>query len=243
MSLTKKIRGAAAKAFGKTVTVAGIVQLSPRVVRLQLHGEALRGLDCPPGAKIKLHIGEGQLRSYTPASFDPTAGRMDIVFHVHGDSPASDWVTGLHADDDVNFMGPASSVKGPTEAIPWAVFYGDETTIGLAEAIADALPDSTPLLGAIEVDAAERDATAHLKLDAATRGEIYGQALVQHLAQLQLPDGAGTIWLSGEAGSVLALRQALLDRGVAREQLCIKPYWSLKGKAHRKELEQTVFAQ
>jgi len=180
------------------------------------------------------------MRSYTPARVDSVAGTMDVVVHCHGDSAASRWAAALQPGDAATFMGPGSSVAAPPDVLPWAGFFGDETTIGLAEAILSAIPESTPIIGAVETLAEDMAAVSGLRIEAVERASRHGDALVAHLADLELPSGAGVIWLSGEASGVLALRAALLDRGMGREQLCIKPYWSLRGKAHRKELERTV---
>lgn len=238
--MSTTLRGAAARTFGKSVRVTELQRMSPRVLRVRLEGSAVEGIDFQPGMKIKLHVGGGQMRSYTPAALDSAAGTMDVVVHCHGDSAASRWVSAVRPGDDASFMGPGASVAAPPDGLPWAGFFGDETTIGLAEALTRAIPASTPVLGAIEVQADDMAAVTGLRLDAVQRGERHGDALVAHLADLELPSGDGKIWLSGEASAVLALRQALLERGVGREQLCIKPYWSVRGKAHRKELERTV---
>ena len=121
-----------------------------------------------------------------------------------------------------------------------AAFYGEETTIGLAEFILDGLPAGTPTYGAIETHVADIAAVDGLSLDAVARTDLHGEALVAHLGRTELPATKGVVWLSGEAGSVLVLRAALLERGLERGQLRIKPYWSLQGKAHRKRLERTA---
>ena len=190
--------------------------------------------------KIKLHVGGGEMRSYTPAAVDSAAGTMEVVVHCHGDSPASRWASALRAGDAASFMGPGASVAAPPSVLPWAGFFGDETTIGLVEALSREIPASTPIVGAIEAHAEDIASVAGLRVGAVERASRHGDALVAYLADLELPPGSGVIWLSGEASGVLALRQALLARGATREQLCIKPYWSLRGKAHRKELERTV---
>lgn len=234
------IKGALVRGFGRSGTIEELAWLSPRVLRIGIRGADLTGVAFRVGDKVKIHVGEG-LRSYTPSSWDTETGTVEFVVHVHGDSAASRWARDLAAGDTVRLMGPARSVDGVVDAAPpWAAFYGDETTIGLVEAIAEALPAGTPLLGAVEVHGGDLAATGHLPIDGVTRNGTHGPALVQHLAQAPLPDGEGIVWLSGEAGSVLALRKALLDRGLERRQLRIKPYWSRKGKAHRKQLERTV---
>lgn len=243
MSLSKAIRGAAARTLGKSGRVTQLQWVSERVLRVGIEGRAFGGRGFEPGVKIKIHVGDGQLRSYTPAAVDAAAGSMDLVVHVHGESAAGAWARALKVGDDVHFVGPASSMPGPDGPVPWAAFYGDETALGLAEAILAALEPDTPVLGAIEAAPEDCAAIEALPLDAVIRGDSHGDALVAHLADATLPQGPGVVWLSGEASSVLALRQALLDRGLVRKQLRIKPYWSLRGKAHRKELERTVLRE
>jgi NADPH-dependent ferric siderophore reductase len=240
VSFVERIRGAAARTLGRAARVLEIRSISPHVVRLRVQGAAVRRLVFAPGDKIKLHVGDGQLRSFTPTAVDPSAGVFEIVVHVHGDSPTARWLAARQADDEVRFLGPASSVQGPRAPLPWAAFYGDETTIGLAEALAAALADGTPWLGAIETRPEDAIAVAHLSLRSVVRTESHGPGLVAHLQGATLPPGPGVVWLSGEASSVLALRESALARGIPRDRLCIKPYWSLAGTAHRKRLERTT---
>ena len=182
MSLSQTLRGAAARALGKSAVVSSVRQLSPSIVRVQLHGSRLQGTQVPVGAKIKLHVGGGQMRSYTPAAVDASRGTMDLVVHAHSDSAASQWARTLREGDEVAFIGPASSVAGPDGPLPWAAFYGDETTIGLAERIFEEIGDGTPRLGAIETAAADLPAVESLPLQGLARGEASGDAFGSSVA-------------------------------------------------------------
>ena len=51
------------------------------------------------------------------------------------------------------------------------------------------------------------------------------QLLVPALEQLELPDGRGHAYLTGELRVVAAMRKALEARGLTAEQLSPKPYW------------------
>ncbi|MBV1862757.1 MAG: siderophore-interacting protein [Nannocystaceae bacterium] len=241
MALSKQIQSFGVRALGHEAQVTDVHWLSPSVVRVGLHATRCIGVAFAPGCKIKVHVGEGEMRSYTPARVDASVGEMDLVVFVQGGSAASRWVNGLQPGHTVHFLGPASSVPAPLGDEPWAAFYGDETAIGLAEAILAALQRGTPTLGAIETDADEAAAAEHLRLLPVSRGTPAGAGLVQHARTVEVPLGPGVVWLSGEATSVLALREVWLERGVPRDRLRIKPYWSLRGKAHRKALERTVF--
>lgn len=202
-----------------------------------------------PGDKIKLHVGGGTMRSYTPARVDRAAGWMDIVVHVHGNGPASAWAEALRGGERITFLGPARSMPSQIDGhAPWALMLGDETTVGLARALVDACPTSTQILGAIELAPEDRPAVDALGLPlvALPRGgdahDHHGEALREWLARTWVPPGDGVAWLSGEAGVVVELRAALLERGLSREQIRVKPYWSVRGSAHRKKLERSLVA-
>lgn len=166
---------------------------------------------------------------------------MDVVVHLHGKGPASTWVSELRGGERVSFFGPARSMPSAIDDdAPWAMFLGDETAMGLAVALTGACAPGTELFGAIELhtdDVASVDALG-LPLRAVPRADAHGAALVEWLAQTWVPPGDGVVWLSGEASMVLELRTALLERGLSRHQLRIKPYWSVRGPAHRKQLER-----
>lgn len=230
----------ATRMFTKEGRVTEAVWLTPEVLQIQLTGADLRGLDWSAGDIIKVQVADGAIRSYTPSRVDTAAGTMEMVVHVHDQSPGSQWGRALTRGDSVHFFGPSRSMVGPKGSTPWAAFYGDETAAGLAQAVVDALPGGTPVWGALELDAANAGLSAALSLPLAEveRGVEHGDALVAQLEGVDIPRGDGTVWLSGEAGSVLSLRTALLARGLRRSQLRIKPYWSTRGKAHRKQLER-----
>ncbi len=236
----QKVMSGAVRAMGSRVQVDDVLALSPQLLLLRLRGSVLHRLEWTPGDKIKLHVGDGAMRSYTPARVDPEQGTMEIAVHLHGSGLASAWAESLRSGDTVSFMGPARSMPPLREAAPWAVFLGDETAIGLACALVDAHGATTEILGAVELDVLDVPAVQALglSLDAVPRQGEHGRALIDWLAHTALPPGPGVAWLSGEANAVLALRIALLERGLDRSQLCIKPYWSRHGKADRKKLER-----
>lgn len=229
------------KMLSAPALVLQIDDLSPRIRCIRLKGEAIEGIAWRPGDKIKLAAGP-RLRSYTPARVDPRAGWMDVVFFLHGNGAASDWASSVSVGDTAGFLGPARSMPTLDCTPDWAIFLGDETTIGLAVACLEALPSSVSVSGAIELAAADAGAlqALGLPLQPAIREAEHGDALLSWLSEWSPPAGEGVIWLSGEAGSVMALRAAFLARGVARSALKIKPYWSTKGHAHRKALQRRL---
>lgn len=223
---------------GTPATVVGRRALSPRVLCLTLQGPG-GDLGFHPGCKIKLGVPGVFLKSYTPAAHDPDSGRFEVVFHLHGLGEASRWAASATAGDEVVFLGPAPSMKRRAD-VQWARFFGDETTLGLARALLDALPDEVEVAGAIEALAEDVGSVGAygLPLDAVARAEGPGRALVAHVEAMPLPDGPGVVWVSGHAGTVLEVRNLLRARGVDPASILVKPYWSDKGHAHRKALEK-----
>ena len=218
-------------------TVSVVQDFSPRVRCIRLQGPELAGIEWSAGQKVKVRA-NGVLRSYTPARVDAEQGWMDIVFFLHGNGPLSQWAAKASVGDEVHVKGPSQSMPGPEETPDWAMFLGDETTIGLAKAMIDALPDSVTAMGAVELDATDANAldAFELPLNPAIRKGQHGDPLVQWLEQANIPDGKGVIWLSGEAITVTALRRALKKRAAIQAQIRVKAYWSVKGHAHRKAL-------
>lgn len=235
------LKSAIQKMLSSPATVTEVEDLSPRIRRIRLSGPSITGIRWHPGDKIKLAAGP-KMRSYTPARVDADAGWMDVVFFLHGGGAASAWASAAEVGSTVSFIGPARSMTVPGDAPDWAIFLGDETTIGLAAACLEVLPQSASVLGAIEVSADDAGALSAfgLPLSPAIRAEKHGEALLAWLAQTTLPPGQGVVWLSGEADSVMALKSALLERGVERSALKIKPYWSTRGHAHRKALQKRL---
>ena len=79
-----------------------------------------------------------------------------------------------------------------------------------------------------------------LSLGVVRRKAQHGVPLLDWLAGTELIEGKGVVWLSGEAVSVRALKEVFVRRGLDRTQLKIKPYWSVKGHAHRKALQSQL---
>lgn len=216
----------------KAVTVCQVEDLSPRVRRIRFTGHRLKGIKWTPGDKIKLKV-RGKSRSYTPARIDAESGWMDVVFFLHGNGPASRWAADVSVGDAVKFDKPEKSISRTKKAPDWAMFMGDETTIGLATALLESLPKRTEILGAIELDPADARVLGALglPLSAAIRQDYYGDALVDWCSRTPLPEGKGVIWISGETVSVRALKRMLEDRVPSCVRIKTKGYWKAKKRA------------
>ena len=224
-----------------TAHVSEIETLSPKLRRIRISGRSLQMVSWHPGDKIKIMAGP-KLRSYTPARINTEEGWMDIIFFLHGNGHASDWAQHATVGIDAYFIGPVRSMPTFEKTPDWVVFLGDETTIGLAVGLLESLPPHVKIHGAIELAAADIPSLDQLALSLAPaiRTEYYGEALHNWLDDFSPPQGNGVVWLSGEVSSVRSLKGTLLNRGFSRTQLKIKPYWSVRGHAHRKALQRDL---
>jgi len=194
-----------------------------------------------PGQKVKLGLEEAR-RSYTPSLVEPDAQLMDIVFFLHGNGLFSRWAASVDVGDVVGVIGPVNSMPEKRTLPQWAFFMGDETTIGLAQALLNDLSDDISISGAIEVDMVDHMSVsaARLPLQSAIRNGEHGVALRRWLSRSELPEGPGIVWLSGDAGTVRDLKRDLLRMGLERSQIRLKPYWSVKGHGHRKVIQKEL---
>jgi NADPH-dependent ferric siderophore reductase len=116
----------------------------------------------------------------------------------------------------------------------WHLFAGDDSALPASLAMAASLPEPDRAIVILEVDGADdqqrTDATDGREpsvrwVHRAGGDPASGAHLVAALAAVPLPSGRGHAYLAGELGVVAAMRRALLERGMAAEQLSAKPYW------------------
>ncbi|TNE85701.1 MAG: siderophore-interacting protein [Deltaproteobacteria bacterium] len=213
--------------------------LSPHVVLLGLRAPGLVGRPFSPGDKVKLAAPGGPPKSYTPAYFDGETGRLDIAMHLHGNGPTARWAASARVGETVALVGPVRSLRETPPPADRALFYGDETALGLARALADHLPRGVLLDGVIELAEQDVDAADALGLDIGEARTEPGALALAHAREVPL-DGDVRVWLSGRAETVKALHTLFRERGLGRDQLVAKPYWSEQGTAERKAIAAAV---
>ncbi len=220
-----------------TGRVTRVEASSPTVKRITWVSDLDR--DWSPGDKIKILVdaSDGVMRSYTPSRADASTGEMELIAHIHGGGPGSSWADALEVGDQFSFKGPVRSFPVDLGAsASWAMFFGDETTLGLLQALKES-GVAARVLGAVEVEQGARGFGEVFDLDELSRQASRGDAIVAYAREVEIPDGDGVFWLSGEADSVVAIRKILIERGVERRRMHIKTYWSVRSKARRKQLD------
>lgn len=225
-----KIGQALIRLLMKRATVTATEPLAGPFRLITLEGPALEGVGWTPGQKIQIAMGSAfTARTYTPIEWNPVTGRACILGYVHGDGPGSAWVRGVAPGDVCDIFGPRSSLDASRMAGPLAVF-GDETSIGLAHALAYQ-DRSRSVTGVFEVGDAESSCLVaeQLGLDrVALFSRVAGDA---HLDEMEarldgLAASGASFVLTGKAGTIQRLRQGLKRLGVPGSRIAAKAYWA-----------------
>lgn len=210
-------------------------QITPRMRRVSLIGEALEGFAHRPGQSLVLGLPQpcGGLarRHYAIRRFDRDELRLDIDLVTHGVSPGVRWAQQAHIGDPVLAEGPRGRMAVNAYA-DWHLFAGDETALPAIAAMIEALPTSARAYALIEVAGPEEeqslDTNAELEVLWIHRQAQPGAAsaaLVEQAAAFQPPGGFGQVYLLGETATVRAQREALLARGVPKTRIAAEGYW------------------
>ena len=223
-----------------TARVARVRHLTPRMVRVTFTGEELSGFGWNgPAAHVKLTF-EAQMRTYTPRRFDAAARELDVEFVIHGEGPASRWAEQAAVGQSLTIAGPGRSYAVDPEA-DWYVLAGDDTAIPAICTILDVLPPSVKALALLEVvDAAEEHAletrSANTEIRWLRRGadpRKAGRELEAAVRRMELPPGAGRIYVACEADAMRRIRRHLItERAFPRERLVTRGYWRLGETDH-----------
>src|SRR5580698_7631228 len=194
------------------LTVVGARDVTPRMRRVSLIGDALTTFSHRPGQDLVLSLPGGPLgptrRHYTIRRFDRAELKLDIDFVLHGDSPATRWARGAKVGETLTAQGPrGSTVVHPSAA--WHLFTGDETALPGIAAMIESLPAGAKPHAFIEVagpddeqpivtDAALNLRWLHRDGPPAARSE----ALIEALSDFDLPPGDGQAYVIGETATV-----------------------------------------
>ncbi|MCA1674788.1 MAG: siderophore-interacting protein, partial [Actinobacteria bacterium] len=122
-------------------TVASVVSgrtLTPRMIRVRLAGDSLRGLGAVPGQTVKIYVpdlrtGDPVTRDYTVRDVDATDASLDIDFVLHGAGAAANWARRVQPGEALEFVGPSGRYR-PDPTVAWHLFAGDETALPAIQA-------------------------------------------------------------------------------------------------------------
>jgi NADPH-dependent ferric siderophore reductase len=216
--------------------------VTPSMRRIRCTAPGLAELSYQPGQDLMLSVptadGNGDTtfrRRYTIRSFDPAVPAIDLDVVLHGDGPAAAWAASAQPGGHIEAIGPRGKVT-VDPAAEWHLFAGDDSAIPASLAMAESLPASHPAIVLLQVGGVDdhqvgRTADGReipvewVHRAGADADPASGTELVAALRAIPLPAGTGHAYLAGELGVVAEMRNVLLERGLAAEQISAKPYW------------------
>jgi NADPH-dependent ferric siderophore reductase len=207
-------------------------QLTPRMRRLTIRSDTMRGRLIQPAQDVELHLRENSgrrvKRRYTIRHLRANAGELDLDVLLHGAGPGATWGATAGPGDEIRFQGPRGKLV--LTAADWHVLCGDESALPAIAAVCEALPHDEPARAVIEVGGPEDELPVRADVTWVHRsGHPPGtpELLLTALRALDLPRGGGHGYLLGETRSMVALRADLEGRGLAHESIFVKGYWNL----------------
>lgn len=216
----------------RTVEVRRVDQVTPKTVRIVLGGDALEGFGTPLlGGHIKVMLpGTNDVRAYTPKRFDAARREIEIEVILHGDSPGSRWASAARPGDAADLRGPGGRGHTVDRTAAWHLLAGDACAVPAISMVLEALPASARAIVIAEVDdvAEERPLPSPAQVQTwwIRAGEVPCEALETAVRSIELPEGAGQVFLACESGIMRRIRQHLIQaRGLAPASLHTRGYW------------------
>jgi NADPH-dependent ferric siderophore reductase len=218
------------------LSIGDVVDVSPRMRRITVTGDALANFVALPGQDVVVHVSDGDgggvSRRYTIRNLDTETRRLDLDVVMHGHGPGAAWAASVAAGDDVEVFGPRGKVR--LADARWQLFVGDESAIPAIAEMIRALPAGRTAAAVIEVtDADDEQPIAaagpvdvrwlHRLETPAGESELLDRAV----ASIEIPDVDRHVYLFGESRVVRRLRDDLGGRGLQPPEISAKGYWNL----------------
>jgi len=217
-----------------TLTLVDRAVITPIFTRVTLGGDDLAGFTCAPGQDLMLAVPSGEStinRRYTVRCAHPAAARVDLDVVVHDDGPGARWASDAPLGSTITALGPRGKIV-PEEGVDWHLFACDESGWPATAAMVEALVPGEVAIVLAETAGPEEhqplESPGDLRLVRCDRdGRDPGDPapLTDALRALELPVGTGHAYLSAEAAVVRGLRELLVGRGLAHDDVSLKAYW------------------
>lgn len=228
-----------AERLGARARVCDVVTstvLTPSLCEVVLAGGAA-DLGGQPGNDVMLRLrdetGPFVRRRYSVRSVQPDLDQLTLWITTAHDGPGSRWARAAAPGDPVDVIGPRGKILLDPDAA-WHLFCGDVSGLGAFYRMADALEPGGLATVVVEVPDAQDALSPPLAGGAGVRaifverGERRGddaEGLLRALGTFTTPPDEGHAYLFGEFSVIRVLRAALVERGLADDQISPKAYW------------------
>ncbi len=201
-----------------------------------LQGDAV-ALCGVPGNDVMIRLedpsGSFVRRRYSVRSVDADRDQFTLWICTIHDGPGSRWVRGASPGSHVDVVGPRGKIPLDRQA-EWHLFMGDATGFSAFYRLAQSIEAPGRAIFIVEIDHDDDARTAEFDEGVGVNAifvKRFGRArndpsgLLSGLGAFAFPAGQGHAYLFGEFSVINVLRTALLDRGLADEQISRKAYW------------------
>ena len=210
--------------------------MSTSIYELVLRGNAatLAGV---PGNDVMIRLvdakGRYVRRRYSVRALDAQNDEFTLWLTVDHDGPGTTWVKGATKGELVDVIGPRGKVLLDPLA-DWHLFLGDASGLAAFYRMAQSIEVPGRAIFIVEIDAADDALSAPFAeglgvtgifVDRQGRSTSDAEGLMRGLAAFELPPDLGHAYLFGEFHIMRVLESALLDRGLAPDQISHKAFW------------------
>ncbi len=210
------------------------------LLQIRFAAEGLDALRWQAGQDLMIEFpndeGSTTRRRYSIRRLDPVAATVDLWFALHGSGPATTWARHSAPGLRVPGIGPRGNVVVDSEA-DWHLFVGDESSMGAIAAMIEVLDPATPARVVLSTDDPDLQHVVRARAGARTEltwllrepgvASVEGQ-LAAALDSLAFPEGKAHGYVLGEISEVVRCRDVLVGRGIERERIDAKGYWSVR---------------
>ena len=188
--------------------------------------------DWIPGQKIQIKVSDNELRSYTPTMWSEDKRTFQTLIYNHRSGPGALWSERVLPQTKVQVVGPRKSLD-IREVKQNIFFFGDETTFGLAYALAESRSVSS-IKCFFEGEDSSTAALRHLGLQhhsffQRTNGDLHLEECLEKILNIHTNE---MIILSGKQNSIVRMEKALIEKGVSSDLILKKRYWGWKKANH-----------
>jgi NADPH-dependent ferric siderophore reductase len=212
--------------------VTAAEQLTPRMRRVTVQSDAMRGVGLRPAQDIEIHLrepgGRRVKRRYTIRHSRPETGELDLDVLLHGIGAGAAWGATAAPGDEVLFQGPRGKLQ--VRRATWHVLCGDESALPAIASITESLPEGEQSVAVIEVGEASDELPVRDEVRWVHRGAHppgTPDLLLPACEALSVPHGWAQFYLLGETRSMVALRAMFEARGAAHDSIFLKGYWNI----------------
>lgn len=218
--------------FYTTVTVSDIHYLAPALKLVRFEGNFSQ-LEFMAGKVIEFRVSDTDFRHYTPAFFDREKGICEVLFYLHQQGPGSLWADNLQVGNKLKMIGPGGKMSYQP-AFSHHIVFGDETSLGLMEALYLAITTSKQeCLCLAELEQAHFSWAGYLQAPLVTVKKSPDNAATHAIDWLNqckhtawLNRDQAFFYLTGQARSIQQLNRFLTTSGVSSKQIKTYPYWA-----------------